>query len=191
MQLLSFSPPFYPRGPPLYSILISNSTLFLPNCQKLVFATDFKISSGVLVCLFNLNNRQNGMRGNGLSVTPPVPILTLVCPTVHPSCPFHSTLGILIPPSFPTIPMPLQYVHCTHSLHTISLKTHLLKPPPRHHLLASQHPSIKSNSRPAPNKGKWLPRLRCPPPLPTPLYGKFWLFAWLGNFGLAVCSVST
>ena len=42
------------------------------------------------------------MRGNGLSVTPPVPILTLVCPTVHPSCPFHSTLGILIPhPSRP------------------------------------------------------------------------------------------
>ena len=54
------------------------------------------------VCLFDLNNRQNGRRAVMACPWPAVPILTLgilppVCPTVHPSsCPFHSTLPILI-----------------------------------------------------------------------------------------------
>ena len=93
-----------------------------------------------------------------------------------------------LPPSL-TVPIPavcLYSVH-THSLHTISLKNHLPKPPPSHHLLASEHPSIKPNSMPAPNKGKWLPRpllgsdgpsgvweILGPPAALVCLEGKFW-----------------
>ena len=84
------------------------------------------------------------------------------------------------------IPAVCLYSVHTHSLHTISLKNHLPKPPPSHHLLASEHPSIKPNSMPAPNKGKWLPRpllgsdgpsgvweILVPPALVC-LEGKFW-----------------